>query len=155
MRLTAALRRRHIGPVLRPGTVVAAIIRRAARLLPASVLLLACQSDPTGPLGPGSWGGTGASLVVTADSAVFEFDCSHGVVRGTIDLDSGEFRETGEYVAEGGPVRDGPPDTKAALYLGRLAGSELHLTVQVDGSTTAVGPFTLRRGATPSLRKCL
>jgi len=128
---------------------------RAARLLPVGALLLACQSDPTGPLGSGSWGGTGASLVVTADSALFEFDCGHGVTRGAIEVDLGEFRKTGVYVQEGGPVPNEPPEERAALYLGRVDGAELRLSVQVDGFTAAIGPFVLRRGTAPTLHKCL
>ncbi|MGD8278647.1 MAG: hypothetical protein PVH00_11500 [Gemmatimonadota bacterium] len=134
---------------------MAFLLRRAARLLPAGALLLACQSDPTGPLGPGSWGGTGASLSVGPDSTTFEFDCAHGVVRGTIDLDQGRFRQLGEYVVEGGPVPDEPPDAKPAIYAGTVNGSTLLLSVEVDGFTAIVGPYTLRRGSAPLLRKCL
>jgi hypothetical protein len=129
---------------------------RAAYLPLAGALLLACQSDPTGPLGPGSWGGTGAMLYVGPDSTTFEFDCAHGVVRGTIDLDRGWFRQPGEYVLEGGPVSDAdPPDTRTAVYAGSVRGSSLWLTVEVDGFTAEVGPFVLRHGAAPLLRKCL
>ena len=128
---------------------------RIARLLPLGALLLACQSDPTGPLGPGVWGGTGASLEVTRDSVMFEFDCAHGVVRGTIDLDRGRFEQRGEYVTEGGPVPNDPPPPRSALYTGTVNGASLFLSVLVDGFTGVVGPFPLRHGAAPLLRKCL
>jgi hypothetical protein len=129
---------------------------RAALLPLASAFLLACQSDPTGPLGPGSWGGTGASLYVGPDSTIFEFDCAHGVVRGLIDLDRGRFRLAGDYVLEGGPVsNDDPPETRNAVYAGTANGPDLWLSVEVDGFTSVVGPFVLRHGAAPLLRKCL
>jgi hypothetical protein len=128
---------------------------RSMRLLPVAALLLACQSDPTGPLGPGLWGGTGASLQVSPDSVTFEFDCGHGVVRGTIDLDRGRFEKAGEYVREGGPVPTDPPTPQNAVYTGTVYGSLLYLTILVDGSTGPVGPYSLRHGAAPLLRKCV
>jgi len=135
---------------------MAAFRFRAALLPLACALALACQSDPTGPLGPGSWGGTGASLDVGPDSTIFEFDCAHGVVRGPVNLDRGRFRQAGDYVLEGGPVsNDNPPETRDAVYAGTVQGQNMWLTVEVDGLTAVVGPFVLRRGAAPLLRKCL
>lgn len=127
------------------------------RLAPLACLALACDSDPTGPLATGTWGGTGIAFEVSADSTLVEFDCAHGVVRGPIRLEDGRFRQEGIFVPEhGGPIReDEPPDVRAAVYLGRVDGRDLELRVQADGLTQELGPYVLRRGSAPILRKCL
>jgi hypothetical protein len=118
---------------------------------------LACASDPTGPLATGTWGGTGIAFEVARDSTLVEFDCAHGVVRGPIRLESGRFAHDGIFVLEhGGPIREGePPDVRAAVYKGKADGRDLELTVTVNGLAQEVGPYLLRRGAAPVLRKCL
>lgn len=120
-------------------------------------LLAACESTPTGPLETGTWGGTGIAFEVAAESTAIEFDCAHGQVRGRIRLEDGRFSAAGEFVLEhGGPIREGEiPDTRDALYWGLVQGGTLTLSVRVDGLTQDPGPFTLRRGASPILRKCL
>ena len=131
---------------------------RAVRLLPVGALLLACQSDPTGPLGSGSWGGTGASLVVTADSAMFEFDCAHGSIEERIVPNAdGGFDVAGIYVREhGGPIREGEaPDSHPARYLGRVGGSRMTLTVTLTDDPKFTASYTLRQGEPPQVYKCL
>lgn len=120
-------------------------------------LLPACAADPVGPLATGTWGGTGIAFEVSADSGLVEFDCAHGVVRGPIRLQDGRFRQGGILVLEhGGPIREGEvPDSRAAVYSGRFDGRILELRVQAEGLTQEPGPYALRHGATPVLRKCL
>ena len=125
--------------------------------VPACLLVLGCAGDPTGPLGSGLWGGTGIAFEVFADSTRVEFDCAHGFVHGPIHVLEGRFREAGGFVLEhGGPIReDEEPDLRAAIYSGTVSGGTLALTVQVEGLAQELGPYGLRLGAAPVLRKCL
>ena len=123
----------------------------------ACLLPLGCAADPTGPLAPGIWGGTGISFDVSPDSAVVEFDCAHGIVRGPISLRDGQFRRAGDFILErGGPIREGePPDLRAAVYTGVISGGTLEITIQVEGIAQDLGPYVVRRGAAPVIRRCL
>ncbi|HEV2854819.1 MAG TPA: hypothetical protein VHC97_18640 [Thermoanaerobaculia bacterium] len=106
----------------------------------------------------GNWGGPHISLEATAEGARIEYDCAEGTIDGPIVLDrAGRFETTGTHRAEhGGPVREGEePSSQPARYQGKVAGKTLKLTVTLDASGEEVGTFTLARGATPRLFKCL
>lgn len=106
----------------------------------------------------GSWGGQHIGMEITAEGARIEYDCAHGTIDGPIVLDrAGRFEVTGTHAAEhGGPVREGEePAGQPARYRGRVWRKTLKLTVTLDGSGEEVGTFTLIRGATARLVKCL
>ena len=106
-------------------------------------------------LANGTWGGTGLSVTVSSTGADVEFDCAHGRIEGTIHLGkTGSFDVKGIFAPEhGGPIlRDEDAAAYAARYKGRVAGNTM--TVTVLQGTTKIGPFRIKRGARPILRKC-
>jgi hypothetical protein len=112
--------------------------------------LASCVSDPTPAQVPvGDWGGTNADLVVTESGATAQFKCgASGQIPLPLRLDaSGRFTASGTYdprLVQGGP--------RPATYTGRVSGSQLELTVEVDGS--ALGPFTLFPGRAAAFDVC-
>lgn len=109
-------------------------------------------------LPPGLWGGEHIRLVVEETGARLEFDCAHGSTSSPFTLDERQsFDFEGVYVSErGGPERPGrAPDTHAARYAGRVEGDKMFLSVTLKDATQALGTYTLTRGASPLLFKCL
>lgn len=126
--------------------------------------LFAC-ADATAPSVVGVWGGDHVRLDVrhdlapgTATGGTAEFDCAHGSLMAWIDPDkSGTFDVPGLYVQEhGGPSRVGEQlPTWQVRYHGTVNGSRMSITVTRLDSTWSVGPYTLERGRTGSVFKCL
>jgi hypothetical protein len=110
----------------------------------------------------GSWGGPHISLELTKDGGRVEYDCAHGTIAGPVVLDrEGRFEAAGTHSAEHpGPVReeDERREGQPVRYRGKVSGETLTLTVTPAGSNETneeIGTFTLTRGATPRLMKCL
>ena len=95
-------------------------------------------------------------LVVTDLGADLEFDCAVGQIEERLDSE-GEFDLWGSYTpGMGGPEReDDPPVPQAARYTGSLEGERLTFSIVLEESGLVLGPFELRRGGDPLLRKCL
>ncbi len=147
-----------------------ALIREAVALNSRKVSLLvigfclsalgACvmggTSSSSGDTVLGSWGGAHVGLLVTADSGIITYDCAHGSLNAPIRSDgSGNFDVGGVHVREhGGPVRiDEVPNAVPARYRGQINGDRMELRVLMASDT--LGPFTLKRGRTPQLVRCL
>ena len=119
------------------------------------VLATAALAKPPHLLGP--WGGPHAGIAFQGGLADVRFDCASG----TIDVPvypakDGAFEARGTYRAGApGPVRVGQIfRSQPATYSGQVRKDVLTLTVLLeDGS--AVGPFTLTRGAPAQLERCL
>ena len=123
--------------------------------LASSCVLLACSSDPVAPDPLGSWGGEGASVVVSVDLTTFEFDCAYGEVEATLVVDAqGRFAAEGVYERGGGPLPVGGRQLIPARYEGTVVGDRMTLFVLLEGSEP-IGPRQLRRGDEPFLRRCL
>lgn len=123
--------------------------------LASSCILLACSSDPSAPDPFGSWGGEGASVVVSMALTTFEFDCAYGEVDGGLVVDGqGAFSVEGVYQRGGGPLPPGGRVVIPARYQGTVDGDRMTLFVLLEGSDP-IGPRQLRRGDEPFLRKCL
>ena len=114
-------------------------------------------SDPFQVSGSfGEWGGEGVSAVIDTDSARFECDCAHAWVPGGITFDDDvAFDVSGLWVPEGGPVPIEPLDELEAVFRGRIGGTTMHLEVDIVPRDVTAGPYELKRGRTPVLRKCL
>lgn len=131
---------------------------RIAIVVAAALSAGACAEPAAGPLGAGQWGGEHIGLVVSSSGASLEYDCAHGTIDVPIEIqDGGEFLAAGTHTFEhGGPVRDGEaPDTHPAEYRGRVSGSTMNLMVTLTDTTLTVGQFTLVRGGSPIVFKCL
>ena len=120
--------------------------------------LVGCSGTIIGISTGDSFGGVGVLLVVREAGADMEFDCATGRIEepmffsanGTFDVD-GTFTP-----AMGGPVReDDPPIPEAARYMGVLRGDRLTLSAILIGDGMTIGPYELRRGEAPLLRRCL
>ena len=128
---------------------------RDVMTLASSCTLLACASDPVAPEPLGSWGGEGASVVVSVDLTSFEFDCANGQVEGSLMVDGeGSFSAEGVYFREGGPLPLEGREPIPARYEGTIDGNRMTLFVLLEG-LEPIGPRQLRRGDEPFLRKCL
>jgi hypothetical protein len=118
----------------------------------------ACLGPEVPSLVTGDWGGTHLGLVATDQGADLEYDCAAGRIDQPIRPDGeGRFSVTGvHFPGHGGPV---PPGTAIeqhpARYDGVVRGDRMTLTVTLTDSDTNLGTFTLIRGASPYVLKCL
>lgn len=130
--------------------------------LAASLMLglaaCAATGGPPTALTPGEWGGQGVALTVTADGAGITYDCAAGTIAGALRPDAaGRFRAEGTHTPSlGGPERlDVPRPSHLAVYSGQVRGPVMTLSVTTPATGTGMGPFRLRRGAPPTLHRCL
>ena len=106
----------------------------------------------------GSWGATGIHLEVTDSGGTLDYDCAHGTISEPLVLDSdGRFEVKGRHFREhGGPVRENESNEGIAVrYVGRISGDTMTLTVRPEGGDEPIGNYTLVRGKTGRIRKCL
>jgi len=106
----------------------------------------------------GVWGGQGVSLEIKDNGAEIDYDCAHGTITGKIVPNrAGEFSVKGFHVREhGGAVRE--DDNRAGqpvTYEGSIAGETMTLKVTVDENKETIGTFTLTRGKSGRVRKCM
>ncbi len=134
--------------------------RALACALATSTILSACGGSPAAPdglLAPGVWGGEHVTLTVSSTDATIEFDCAHGTLAGPIRLAGGAFDAAGTYVQEhGGPIRvDEVVVVQPARYVGRVDGRSMSLDVRLLDGSRDLGRYTLTRGASGRVLKCL
>ncbi len=106
----------------------------------------------------GEWGAQGVRMIVEGNSARLEFDCAHATITGPLKLDSrGRFKLAGTFVLErGGPVRsDNSENNEPAEFSGWTDGRKLTLAVKLKGSKETLGTYSLVRGQSARLFKCL
>ena len=156
----------------RPARSVVRTTRRrilgAVAVAAVAAVALAAQgcADAVAPNAVGVWGGQHVRLEITnigvgaspAGGGTVEFDCAHGTITLPVLADkSGRFDVPGFYVQEhGGPIRvDEQLAARPARYAGEINGSRMTLTVTRTDSAWSAGPFTLQRGSTGSVFKCL
>lgn len=109
-------------------------------------------------LATGVWGGVGVKMEATEDGATLEFDCAHGTIAGRLAVnENGKVLLKGHFVREhGGPIRQGEDRSGVpATYSGTTEGDTLTLTITLDDSKEEIGTYTLTRGKTGRIRKCL
>jgi hypothetical protein len=125
-------------------------------VLVLAVVAAACGTPSTPSMMPtGVWGGDHIALTVEATSAHVELDCAHGNI--PIRLPDAAFTVAGTFVREhGGPIRlDETPDSHPALYVASMSGGVMTLTIRLGDSGELVGTFTLTRGSSGRVFKCL
>ena len=134
---------------------------RTMALAAVAAAIVACGS-PTAAGGAavpsGAWGGQHITLAVTGSGATVQFDCAHGSIGEPMTVDAnGHCAVAGTFVRQrGGPTRsDGSETPEAARYSGTLKGDTLTVTVELVDSQETVGVFTLTRGGSGKLTKCL
>ena len=106
----------------------------------------------------GQWGGADISMTIADDGTQIEFGCAHGHIDEQINPNSeGEFSVKGTYVREhGGPMRnDETQDQQRATYKGTVNGEKMSLSVSLTEGNVDVGTFTLERGKSGRIHKCM
>lgn len=109
-------------------------------------------------LGNGVWGGQGISLEINDSGAEINYDCAHGTITGKVIPDrEGKFTAKGFHVREhGGPVREEEKaDGQPVTYQGSIEGETMTLTVTLSETKETIGSYTLTRGKSGRIRKCL
>lgn len=124
-----------------------------------ALLCAACSgttAEPS-PVAIGIWGGDHVTFTVGNSSNHLEFDCAHGDIPGVLSVNHGEMAANGTFVREhGGPIRvDEPLDAHPALYSGTVNGSTMQLSIRLTDSGEMIGSFSLVRGASGRVVKCL
>jgi len=106
----------------------------------------------------GEWGGEHLGLVANMEGAELEFDCATGRTSGAITPDAaGRFSVAGFHApGHGGPIRDDEETVELpARYDGVVYGDLMTISVTLPDWATTLGPYTLVRGASPRVFKCL
>ncbi len=121
------------------------------------LFLIACSDPFQVSDSLGEWGGEGVAAMIETGSASFEFDCAHASIPGGLSFhEDGSFEVSGIWVSEGGPLsNEDPPDELEAVFRGRIGGASMSLEVDILPRDVTAGPYQLRRGQSPILRKCL
>jgi hypothetical protein len=137
--------------------LVVPVVVLGAVCLAAFVAACASATGPDSVVTLGSWGGEHAVLTVEAGSASIEFDCAHGTLPAPIPLMHGSFDVGGDYVQEhGGPIREGEQVVhRPARYQGAVEGMKMALTVTLSDTGDRIGTYTLMRGVSGRVFKCL
>lgn len=130
-------------------------------LLVAGILLSAagpCATDLAGPVAPSEWGGDHVGLTVSATGGTLEYDCASGTIDQPIAAGTtGDFVAQGTHtVGHGGPIMVGEiPDRHPARYDGWTDGKTMRLSVTLTDTGQKLGEFTLTRGQSPHVFRCL
>jgi len=106
----------------------------------------------------GAWGGPHISISVGSRSATIDYDCANGTIDGPFKIDSkGRFTWRGTHNREhGGPIRiDEKPNSRPAIYSGWIKGDTMTLTVKLADTNEVVETYTLKRGSSGRVHKCL
>lgn len=106
----------------------------------------------------GEWGGEHLGLVAGLQGAELEFDCASGRTTGAITPDAaGRFSVDGlHFPGHGGPIREDEERVELpARFEGTVRGTRMTISITLPAWATTLGPYTLVRGASPHVFKCL
>jgi len=144
-----------------PITGLGHMLPRSAVVL-GTILVAACSSPGanlspfTGELTLGTWGGSGAGLIVSDTSMHLHVGCTYGDVSGRVAVVNGGFDVHGSYLLRAYPIAVGP--TVPAHFTGKVVGKTATITVIVDDTvqhqTVTEGPVVVTLGVTPQLGPC-
>jgi hypothetical protein len=130
-------------------------------LVVAGILLSAagpCAADLAGPVAPSEWGGDHVGLIVLATGGTLEYDCASGTIdQPVVAATNGNFIAQGTHtIGHGGPIMVGEiPDRHPARYDGWTDGETMRLSVTLTDTGQKLGEYTLVRGQSPHVFKCL
>ena len=103
-----------------------------------------------------TWGGSHIGLVITVSGANVEYDCAEGEILEPIRLVDGKFNVLGlHYMGIGGPIGVDRVHPRPARYQGSVKGDEMTMTVTLTDTQEKVGTYTLTRGESAHVVKCL
>jgi hypothetical protein len=116
---------------------------------------VACSST-TAPELVGTWGGTEASLALTAAGGDVQYQCGTSTIDSAWTLSAnGVFAATGQYYVGGGPLPPGGRPPHAATYAGEVHGTTFTLTVTVPDLDATLGPYVMVRDGPEVTELCL
>jgi len=136
----------------------------------AVLLMNTCSSSKVTALLEGEWEGPDIHLLVSGSGAVVEYNCAHGTVDQIVLDEEGRFDAQGTYESESGaPARNitavdetGNARSNATItnnmptrYTGRVTKDGMSLTVSLINDGLKIGEFSLKRGSTSRLHKCM
>lgn len=132
-------------------------------LIIISLILLIVSSAAARPrkmqrLSTGTWGGPHIRIEVGPRSAAIDYDCANGTIDGPFTLDSkGRFSWRGTHNREhGGPIRiDEKHNGRPAVYSGSVKGDTMTLTVKLADNNEVIETYTLKRGSSGRVFKCM
>jgi hypothetical protein len=118
----------------------------------------ACSRNLAGPVERSDWGGDHIGLTVTSNGGALEYDCATGTIdQSIVSATNGNFVVQGTHtVGHGGPSReDELPDRHPAQYDGWTDGDTMRFSVTLTDTGQKLGSFTLTRGQSPHVFRCL
>lgn len=128
-----------------------------SRFLVALGLLGGCATlPPSGPI-TGSWGGTHVGLTLSPTGGTLEYDCAAGTMDQPLyPSGDGRFAVEGHHTPGwGGPEIEGQVRPRYRVrFSGIVRGDRMTLEGRVENGVM-LGPFELRRGAEPTIFRCL
>ena len=107
---------------------------------------------------PGNWGGAGINLTVEKDGAKIEYDCAEAEIGEKLATDKrGNFNVEGSYLRHyPGAIRTKLlPKSQPAKFEGKISGETMMLKVTLTESGEEIGNYTLERGKTAKIHRCL
>jgi hypothetical protein len=112
--------------------------------------------EQTGVPVTGRWGGIHVGLSLTASGGSLEYDCAAGTIGPVVPGPYGHFSADGMHTpGMGGPeIEDQPRPAFSVIYTGTVQGDRMTFAGRLDNGVH-LGPFTLRRGAEPTIFRCL
>ena len=106
----------------------------------------------------GAWGGTGIGMTIGKDSTEIEFDCASAeITEPFAAAASGNFSLSGTYTRRSpGPVRVGrEAKSQPAEFIGKISGNSMQLKVVLKEANETIGAFSLEKGKTGRIRRCM
>jgi hypothetical protein len=138
-------------PNITPGTI------------PGFALLLfavagACNRNLAGPIERSEWGGDHVGLTVSANGGALEYDCASGTIdQSIVSAPNGNFIVQGTHTpGHGGPIMEGQiVERHPAQYEGWTDGDTMRFSVMLTDTGQKLGTFTLVRGQSPHVVRCV
>lgn len=124
----------------------------------ASTTVSEVEAQNMDNLQEGAWGGTGIGMTIGKDATAIEFDCASAEISEPFAAAaSGSFSLSGTYTRRApGPVRVGrEAKSQPAEFIGNVSGNSMQMKVVLKESNETIGAFSLEKGKTGRIRRCL
>jgi hypothetical protein len=146
-----------------PKIVTSFLSRKLAAKCGLALFLLAglttmVEAQKTSAVSRGLWGGTGMNLTVAAAGATIELDCATVEIGKQLRMKrNGSFEAQGSMTRSGpGPIRiDHQPKPVPVVLKGTVSGKTIKVSVTDADSGEELGSYSLTKGVTGRLRRCL
>jgi hypothetical protein len=116
------------------------------------------NAQRTNAVSRGEWGGPGIAMTVDSNAVTVEFDCATGQIDRQLRAKrNGTFEATGTFTPNGpGPIRiDRQPSERRVIFRGKVSGKKMTLTLIDSNKGDVISTFTLTKGGSARLHRCL